>query len=218
MTRRPGQTRARLTLPLFVLLFFVTGIAGSETFRGALTSQTTDPQMPIVIDLENADGRLSGAVTISSSPVLEGPIISGEQSGYSCEIISDLGGGVIMRMTGTCTGNVLVGRYVMRFPNARPRQGIFRLVKSQSDSKAKPKIEKKPKTEEQSEDKKQSKRFSATECLKMNTACLGACPRGDYNSEFLCTNSCKRKLTACRAKGKDAAKSPSLESDKSEPR
>ncbi len=117
-------------------------------------------------------------------------------------------------MTGTCAGNVLVGRYVMRFPDTRPRQGIFRLVKSQTESKAKSKTEKKSKTEEQSADKTQPKRFSMTQCLKMNTACLGACPRGDYNAEFLCTNSCKRKLAACKAKAKDATKSLFLEPDK----
>jgi len=106
----------------------------------------------------------------------------------------------------------------MRFPDTRPRQGIFRLVKSQAESKAKSKTEKKPKADEQTADKMQPKQFSMTQCLKLNAACLGACPRGDYNAEFLCTNSCKRKLAACKAKGKDMMKTPSLEPEKTDSR
>ncbi len=43
MTKRLKETLARLILPLFFLLFFVTGIARSDTFRGALSSQGLDP-------------------------------------------------------------------------------------------------------------------------------------------------------------------------------
>src|SRR5258706_9174660 len=89
MTKRLKETLARLILPLFFLLFFVTGIARSDTFRGALSSQGLDPQMPIVIELDNSDGILSGTVTISSPP-FQGPIISGEVFGYRCAINSDV--------------------------------------------------------------------------------------------------------------------------------
>jgi hypothetical protein len=64
----------------------------------------------------------------------------------------------------------------------------------------------------------QPKRFSMTQCLKINSACLGACPRDDYNAEFLCTNSCKRKLATCKTKVKAAMQSPSLEPEKTDSR
>lgn len=219
MEKRLRKTRERLTLPLFFLLFFATDFACSETFKGTLTPQTLDPLMPIVIELEDSDGRLSGTVSISSSLARQGPIISGEKSGYKCAINSDVGGGVMLRLVGTCTPTVLVGRYVMRFPDARPRQGTFRLVKTQPEKKAPSKIEKQPKTEAQTEDKTQPKPLrglsvpTTTECLKVNTACLGACPRGEYNAEFLCTNSCKRKLTACKARAKNSTKNPPVRLD-----
>ncbi|HEV8518683.1 MAG TPA: hypothetical protein VGQ54_08915 [Burkholderiales bacterium] len=214
MTKRLKKTRARLTLPLFFLLVFVTGIAHSDTFKGMLIPRTLDGPMPIVVELENSEGLLSGKVAISSNLVGRGPIISGEKSGYRCTLNSDLGGGIFLRMTGTCTPNVFVGRYSISIPDARTRLGTFRLIKVQTENKEPSKIEKKSKSEEQSTDKTQAKRFSTTECLKMNSACLGTCPRGDYNAEFLCTNGCRRKLTACKAKGKDATKNLAVEPDK----
>lgn len=225
MEIRLRTTRARLTLPLFFLFFFVADFACSDTFKGMLTPQTLDPPMPIVVELENSGGKISGTVSISSSLASKGPIISGEISDYKCIIHSDVGGGVILQLAGTCTPAALVGRYVMRFPNARPRQGTFRAFKTQSEKKTPSKTETRPKTDAQAEDKTQPKRpmghherggLSApttTECLKLNTACLGGCPRGEYNAEFLCTNSCKRKLTACKARAKNSTKSPPVTLD-----
>ena len=45
-----------------------------------------------------------------------------------------------------------------------------------------------------------------TACLKANTACLIACPRGDYNVEFLCSNRCRTKFQQC--KGKSTLQTP----------
>ena len=145
MEQRAGTTQGRLILPLLFLLFFVTDFAFSDTFKGKLTPQTMEPVMPIVVELEDATGRLSGTVSIASSPVRQGPIISGEISGYKCEIISDVGDGVMLRLVGTCTSSVLIGRYAMRFPDSRARQGSFRLIKT-AESKAKAKSGKKPAT------------------------------------------------------------------------
>ncbi|HEV2007331.1 MAG TPA: hypothetical protein VGQ88_01270 [Burkholderiales bacterium] len=221
------KTRARLTLPLFCLFLFATDFACSQTFKGILTPQTAEPPMPIVVELEDTGGRLSGTVSIASSFARQGRIIAGEIAGYKCTIDSDIGGGVILRLAGTCTPAVFVGRYVMRFPDARPRQGSFRLFKTKDASKAPSKITKQPKTGAQTADETQPKRLggrrglsglSTTECLKLNTACLGACPRGEYNAEFLCTNSCKRKLAACKAGGKNSAKNAPVEPDKTDAR
>jgi len=39
-------------------------------------------------------------------------------------------------------------------------------------------------------------------CVKSNTRCLAACPRGDTNVEYLCANHCRTKMNACKAKAK----------------
>ena len=223
MQKRLRKTRKRLILPLMFLFFFVANFAFGDTYRGMLTQQTQDPPRPIVIELEDSKGKISGTVSISSS--LAGPIFAAEISNYKCVIYSDVGGGVILSLIGTCTPAALVGRYVMRSPNERPRQGTFKLFKTQSEKKAPSKTETQPKTDAQAADKTQPERPigrhvrgglaapTITECLKANTACLGACPRSEYNAEFLCTNSCKRKLAACKERAKNSTKNPPVKLD-----
>jgi hypothetical protein len=216
MQKRLTKTCERLTLPLFFLFFFVADFACSDTFKGMLTPQTLDPLMPIVVELEDSAGKLSGTVSISSSLARQGPIISGEISGYKCAINSDVGRGVMLRLVGTCTPTVLVGRYVMRFPDARPRQGMFRLLKIRTENKAPSKIETQPKQLNIRRERGGLSVPTVAECLKVNSACLGACPRGEYNAEFLCTNNCKRKLAACKARGKNSTKNPLPRLDQNE--
>jgi hypothetical protein len=41
-------------------------------------------------------------------------------------------------------------------------------------------------------------------CVKANTRCLAACPRGDTDAEYLCANHCRTKMNACKAKANKA--------------
>ena len=41
--------------------------------------------------------------------------------------------------------------------------------------------------------------LTVSACLKTNTRCLAACPRGDTEIEYLCSNRCRTKLQSCKA-------------------
>ncbi len=37
-------------------------------------------------------------------------------------------------------------------------------------------------------------------CLKANTQCLTACPRGDEGAELMCSSRCRTKFRACKGR------------------
>jgi hypothetical protein len=135
---------------------------------------------------------------VKTAPPLkgEGPFLTAEKtSGEECKLKSYLGDGVTIGMSGTCTATQFEGIYHLYFPDKKQIvKGAF-LLKAPKPDKAK----------KQLSESERWRLSSATNtlCLKNNSMCLSACPRGgDYNAQFLCANTCKRKLNECKSKRK----------------
>ena len=172
------------------------GMAASQTFSGVLTPESIDPPIPIVIEFEEIAGRLIGKVKTALPLQGAGPFLSAEKKyGDECKLKSYLGEGVTLGMSGTCTATQFEGVYHLYFPDKKQiTKGTFRL--------------KAPKPAKEKKQLSESERWrlsssTNTACLKNNSMCLSACPRsGDYNTEFLCANTCRRKLNECKSKRK----------------
>ena len=195
----------RLVALAWLLSLPLGGIAASQTFSGVLTPENADPPIPIVIEFEEIAGRLIGRVKTALPLKGEGPFLSAEKNfGDECKLKSYLGEGVTLGMSGTCTASQFEGIYHLYFPDKKQIvKGAF-LLKAPKPDKAK----------KQLSESERWRLSSATNtvCLKSNSMCLSACPRsGDYNTAFLCANTCKRKLNECKSKRKktlDAALPP----------
>ena len=184
--------------------------AANDVYTGQLVPESFDRAIPIVVEFRNSGGRLFGNVK-TSSPLTSSPLTStgerllGDKIGDECKIESDLGHDLAIGMNGTCNDNEYRGKYYLFMRDRQLHQGTFAL------NRLKP---------EESKKLTESERHSLisasnTACLRNNSTCLAACPRGgDHNAEFLCANGCRRKLVTCRANAKkllERASSPAVD-------
>ncbi len=166
-----------------------TALAASGVYKGTLMPEPHDQPIPIEIELESgAGGTLSGKVKTAAPFSREGRITTGEKMINTCKIEVDFGNET-MRLEGGCPGTSFDGYYVLSAGKSR-RGGIFRLARLQQE-----------KGLSESERRRLSEAADAV-CFKENTNCLLACPRGDFNAEFLCANNCRSKRDACNARTK----------------
>lgn len=185
-----------LALWLFFVLFPITGFAVIETFKGTLVSDSFDPPIAMVLDLENEYGRLSGSAKLSSLPMSsEGQITSGEKFADTCRLTLDLGAGMRMRLEGKCISTSFEGRYLLYLGNVK-RVGSFKLDRLQQEMGP------------SESDRRKLSEAASNACLKESAICLVRCPRGDYNVEFLCVTSCRHKREACNTKAKQLLETP----------
>jgi hypothetical protein len=197
--------RAALKFASQVLLslFFVStapdGLAGSETYTGLMIPKTQEAPIPVSVDLQESQGKLSGRVTISGPISGEGRFVARAKSTHQCDFTTDIGAGRALTFDGYCLARTLEGEFTLRFPDGTVRYGDFRLTRMER-VKAVPK----KKLEEVSAEPI----WTTSACLSANNMCLAACPRGDYNAEFLCANRCRQKLTTCKAKVAKTIQSP----------
>jgi len=165
-------------------------------FEGWLISDNaSDAPIHIVLDLEVNLIGLSG--TVKTSPPLPGAgVVSGDEQFGTCDLRSDLGRLTLLRLKGACSSSMpnFSGKYSLSQKGGRRQAGIFRLTKA-DDSSAPP-----GETPGAASDlPPEPSSLTPTRCIRSNSACLIACPRGDYNAELLCANRCKQKLKACKA-------------------
>jgi len=184
-----------LALLLCLVLFPVTAFAAIETYQGTLIPKTYDPPIPIVLELENSYGSLSGSAKTSSPMSGDGRITSGEKYAGMCRLTIDLGSGMRVRLEGRCLSTSFEGNYTLYSGKDR-REGSFRLKRLQHDSGL------------SESERRRLAEATSNACLKDNTMCLVSCPRGDYNAEFLCVTSCRHKREACNAKAKQLLETP----------
>lgn len=180
--------RVRLARPfallVFAALYPALAFALSETYEGLLKPDSFDPPIPIVVELKDVDGTLKGSVTTSSPLKGDALIESGSYFYGHCRVDVVLANDVTLRLDGSCEKAVFKGTYMLRdLQKRRVTLGDFRL-------------ERKP--PEAAKTDSLGKTASASSCLKANTQCLAACPRGDPNVEFMCSNHCRTKLKSCR--------------------
>lgn len=163
-----------------------------ETYGGLLTPESFEAPIPITIQLKEQGGRLTGTVSVGSPFNTSAPIVAGENRYGQCTLRLILPPSVTLRMSGGCQASMFEGRYTISSAKDNNRsKGTFRLMRKD--------------VRDSDEDKNARSPFtppagSVTDCIKANTRCLLSCPQGDYNTEFLCSNRCRHKYQACKAK------------------
>lgn len=171
--------------------------AGTTIYEGNLIPGNYDALIPIVLKMEFEAGQVTGvgqAMMPGTTPLS----IKGSKFGGACDITLHFATEQKAHLEGECSATRFEGQYTLYPPKGKGKVlGLFRLT----GKKEKPK-DAADEGQAGKEDKAaQIPGRSATACLKKKVACLGACPRGDYNAEFLCSNSCRRKEAACKGKG-----------------
>lgn len=187
---------ARILCCLGLLCYSALIHAFSGTFQGLLVPDSFDPPIPIMIEVKESYGIFSGRFKTSSPLTGEGPITSGEKQGQNCNLTSRIGNGMRMRFEGKCTPTLLEGKYRIYFPDGRMVVGKSRLSLLKLDNDKK-------KNDAETNFGRSLAEIN-TACLRANSACLAACPRGVQSDEFICANGCTRRLTNCKAKGKQS--------------
>jgi hypothetical protein len=180
---------------LVVLLGFpgiaTAAVATGEMYRGLLLPDSRTPPIPITVELDlSLPQHLSGHVSTSPPLTGEGRVLSGEKKGYQCNFKSDLGAARAFSFEGFCLTDALEGKYTLRMAEGTLLKGETRLVRVDAE-------ERKSKTDP--EERLDQFPRSVTHCISANTACLAACPRGDYNAAFVCSNRCRLRFTSCKA-------------------
>jgi len=197
----PLASWTRYALAIIALLVIVTinkNVGATETYTGLLIPDTLSPPIPVVVELEQARSKLSGHITTSAPLTSKGRITIGERQRSACNFKSDIGAGRTIAFHGYCLSTTIEGAYTITFPDGSLRRGTYRLSQAESE---------KPDPKKHTESGEPLIR-SATVCLSANSACLAACPRGDYNAEFVCSNRCRQRLAGCRAKAAATLPSP----------
>jgi hypothetical protein len=173
--------------------------AATVTYTGLLITETRDPPIPIIIELEQSRLKVSGRVTTSTPLTGEGRIVDGRKKGYECTFKADLGVGRTLTVDGFCLSRTLEGKFTLQFLDGTHRHGEFRLNRADVEKSA---------ASSGSEEVLGAPTRTTAACLAANAACLAACPRGDYNAEFVCSNRCRLRLVSCRGKAAAAVESP----------
>ena len=189
----------QLALLVFAALCPALAFALSETYEGQLIPRNNDAPISIVLQVEELGGFLTGK--IRTSPPLKGnaTIDSGRNVAGFCNLASALSGAVSLRLYGNCNSTSFEGNYTIYYTQSRNvARGTFRLMRKINESG------------------KTGSGLSTAEvtasnvvaCVKANTRCLTACPRGDSNVEYLCANHCRTKMQACKGKANKIESDP----------
>ena len=197
MIARPTLVARALRVLLWLMFAHaaIPAVALGETYQGLLVPDTRDAPIPITVDLQQSSGRLSGRVTTLAPLSADGRIVSGKRQRSMCDFESDMGFGQRFTFEGYCLSTMIEGTYVVTLSSGSKRRGTYRLMRT---------AEEKPPASEAPIETIGRPARSAAACLAANAACLGVCPRGDYNAEFLCANRCRHRLTACKGNASEA--------------
>ncbi len=185
----PHTVLARLfALLLFALPWCTSALARSEIYEGKLIPNRGEAPISIVLQLEDAGGFLSGSVKVAEPLNANAPIHNGRNIAGSCNLSSVLNNYMTLRLSGSCSTSVFEGYYIISYAQSRSlARGTFRLLrKVQVSDKGK------------DIDGFELPTLTLSACLKTNTRCLAACPRGDTDIEYLCSNRCRTKLQGCK--------------------
>ncbi|MBS0348611.1 MAG: hypothetical protein JSR69_19365 [Proteobacteria bacterium] len=186
------------------LLVFLIGLIGlactparaelDETYEGLLVPNNFESAIPVTLQLHERSGQLTGTITTGAPFHVTAALSSGVNKYGQCNMRIPLTPSFSLRLYGSCQSALFEGRYTIYTTQSEDKpRGTFRLmrkeVKKEVDDDGLPRRSTNaPPT------------GSVTDCIKANTRCLLACPQGDYNVEFLCSNRCRRKYQACKAK------------------
>lgn len=201
------QKAVRRTCIQLVLAFVcgsapLASFAYQAIFEGWLISDNaSDPPIRVVLKLEVNLAGVSGTVK-TASPLPGAGVLGGDEQFGNCDLRSDLGFLTLLRMQGRCgpAASSFDGTYTVHSADGKRQARAFRLTRTRTGGQGI--------NEDLSRGSQPPREFSKltpTRCIKANSACLLACPRGDYNGELLCANRCKQKTSSLQRKqGLDA--------------
>jgi len=186
--------RARLARQLALLVFAALcpalAFALDETYEGTLQPDNRDPRIPIIIELHDLGASLKGNVQTSAPYKGDAPIESGANVFGQCSVNVVLSKTVTLRLDGSCEQTAFTGTYMLWDTQKRTvTRGDFRLTR---------KVQASAKVDDKSNTKASAN--SAAACLKSNTQCMLACPRGDTGVEFMCSSHCRAKFRTCKSR------------------
>jgi len=186
----------RAVVRQLALLFLVAlcpglALALSETYEGQLIPRNSDAPISITLQIEETGGFLTGRVRTSHPLNGNASIDAGRNVAGRCNLASALSSTVTLRLYGTCNSTTFEGYYTIYYTQSKNlARGSFRLTKKIAASGS-------AGSGLTSADIAAS---NVVACVKANTRCLAACPRGDTNVEYLCANHCRSKMQACKGK------------------
>jgi hypothetical protein len=205
MFQRKKQGARLATAACALLLPFLALAASTTTYEGNLTPGNYDAVIPITLEMENDEGQLSGiglALMPGSTPLT----ITGSKFGGMCDLTLHFASQQKSHLEGECTPERFEGTYKLFDTKGGKLRGLFRMTGKKTPAKQEAGQPEKDNDVGTSPGTLPGR--SATACLKLKVACLSGCPRGDYNTEFLCANSCRRKEAACKGKGFSRFRAP----------
>lgn len=186
-----------LRILLLGLAGILLGSAASATpleavYEGFLVPESFDAPIPITVEVRELHGVLVGHIKTGPPQAGSAPIASGENESGHCTLRAPINAGNVLRLTGTCHPRLFEGNYAITSTRKDTNSaGTFRLM---------PKANKAKPGEEGGVRRPSTPLTTLTECINANTRCLIGCPKGDYNTEFLCANRCRQRHLACKGK------------------
>lgn len=194
MTVLPALRRFLVISLAGMLLGPAAGAAPLEAvYEGSLVPESFDAPFPITVEVRDLQGLIVGQIKTGSPHTGSAPIASGEYEGGRCTLRAPITPGTVLRLTGTCHPRLFEGTYTLTSSRKETNStGTFRLMRKAEAAK--------PGGEGSSRRLQSSPITTLTECINANTRCLVGCPKGDYNTEFLCANRCRQRHLACKGK------------------
>jgi len=183
---------AALLPALLVLALLPPGAAlatPEKLYEGKLLPADQSGGIPVTIDLRRVDGMLLGRVKAGPPLSAIATVTAGDMVGDKCDFQASFDSGTTLRFVGICQGGSFEGRFSTTGRRDAGSHGSFRLARKEPDKTDDP---------DAGRTGAAPPLPSLTECISANTRCLGACPQGDYNTEFLCANRCRSKYKACK--------------------
>ncbi len=177
-------------------------VAGAATldavYEGSLVPESFDAPFPITVEVRDVQGVIVGQIKTGSPYSGSAPIAAGDYDAGRCTLRAPINVGTVLRLSGTCHPRVFEGRYTLSSNRKEGSStGTFRLMRKADAAKP---------GEDSASRRAVLPTTTLTECINANTRCLVGCPKGDYNTEFLCANRCRQRHLAC--KGKASAPPP----------
>jgi hypothetical protein len=182
----PAVIIRRCAVLLLALLWSALSLARSDTYEGNLIPNGHESPISIVLQMEDSGSFLTGSVKVGAPINADAEIRNGRNVAGSCNLNSVLSNYVTLRLYGNCSTTVFEGYYTIFYTQSRSlARGTFRILR-------------KVKVADKNVDGIAPPTLTISACLKTNTRCLAACPRGDTDIEYLCSNRCRTKLQTCK--------------------
>lgn len=174
------------------------GAATRFSYEGELIPGNYEAPVRLKLQLEDENGILTG-VGQAQTPATLAVRFNGSRVGDACTGTLRFANENMARLEGECNQDRFEGKFKLFPKTGKKLTGLFRM---QGIKEREPEAAEKKEADKDAEVFQAAPGKSPTACLKLKVACLSACPQGEYNAEFLCANSCRRKEAKCLGKSK----------------